>query len=426
MKIEIRNVRVIDPANLVDAEGGLFVADGRIAGVVRQPDGFAPDLSLDASGLVACPGLVDLCARPSVAGMGEDGIAGETLAAAAGGVTSVCCPPDADPVLDTPPAVELLHSRAAKAGRTRVYFYGALTKGLEGRSLADMYALKQTGCIGVSNGLRPVVNTELLRRAMEYAKTCDLKVFLYAEDPFLKGNGVVHEGTVSARHGLAPIPEAAETIAVNRALLLAELTGASVHFCRVSTARAAQAIGAAKAQGLSVSADVSIAHLHLADTDMLPFDANYHLRPPLRSMADRRGLCGAVAAGTVACICSDHAPCEADAKTAPFGETRPGISVVELLLPLTLRLVSEGFLPLQEAIARLTVAPARTANIKRGSLGVGAPADICLFDPNAEWEVQPATWFSAGQNSPFMGLPLKGRVVHTFVAGKPVFGFQEP
>lgn len=420
--LRIRNGRVIDPANGIDARQDLFVANGVIAAVGAPPPGFRADREIDAAGRVVCAGLVDLCARLREPGQEHKAsIDSETHAAVSGGITTLCCPPDTQPITDTPAVAKLIRERAAQLDRARVLPMGALTRGLDGALLSEMAALKEAGCIGVSNALRPVTNNMVMRRAMEYAATQDLTLFLHAEDPALKDGGSVHEGAVSTRLGLRGIPEAAETVAVASHLALIEQTGVRGHFSHISAARAVRMIGRAQHDGLSVSADVTAHHLHLTELDIGYFNAQCHVQPPLRTQRDRDGLCAGVAQGIVTAICSDHQPHDADAKQAPFCATEPGISGLETLLPLSLRLAENGAMTLSDVLARLTCGPAAILGIEAGTLSIGAPADICIFDPQRSWRVTEQNLLSRGHNTPFLGWELKGRVTHTIYAGKVVY-----
>ncbi|NIR29130.1 MAG: dihydroorotase, partial [Gammaproteobacteria bacterium] len=380
---------------------------------------FTPEREIDAGGCIVCPGLVDLCARLREPGLEHKAtIASETRAAARAGITTLCTPPDTTPVIDTPAVIELVHQRAAEVGLARVEVVGALTRELEGTYLSEMGALGAAGCVGVGNGGRPIASTAVMRRALEYAATFDLTVFVWPEDPWLAGDGRVHEGALSTRLGLPGIPETAETVTLARDLLLAEQTGARVHFCRLSSARAVDMVRETRARGLPVTADVSAHHLHLAESDVAAFDSLCHVRPPLRTEADRAGLRAAVAAGTVTAICSDHQPHERDAKLNPFIETEPGISGLETLLPLALRLVDEGAAALSTVLDCVSAGPARILGRPLGTLGAGSPADVCVFDPDARWRLDDASMVSRGHNTPFLGQILRGRVTHTILAGR--------
>lgn len=421
--VAIRGARVIDPASGFDRVCDLLVADGRVAALATGPAGDGADTEIDARGLVACPGLVDLRVRLREPGEEHKAtIESETRAAVAAGITTVCVPPDTDPVVDTPAVVELIRHRAAACATARVEVIGALTRGLDGASLAELGALASAGCVGASNGLRPMADTEVQRRAFAYAANFGLTVFVHAEDAALARGGVMHEGAVATRMGLAGIPAIAESIAVARDLQLAEDTGARVHFCHLSTRAAVRLVAAAQAAGLPVSADASVHHLHLTDEDVLGFNAYCHFRPPLREAADREALRAGLAEGSIGALCSDHEPHEVDAKLAPFAATAPGASALETLLPLGLALVGEGVLRLPELLARLTCAPADIAGLAgRGRLVVGEVADLCVFDPHAQWTVEAETLVSRGHNSPFLGRRLRGRVRHTLVGGRLVY-----
>jgi dihydroorotase len=426
MRLRIRNGRLVDPGQELDRKGDLFIADGRIAGAGRM-EGFTADREIDARGCIVAPGLVDLCARFREPGFEQKGtIASESAAAAAGGVTTVCTPPDTFPVIDTPAVVELIHRRAAAAGRTRLLPLGALTRGLAGETLAEMRALRDAGCVGVSNGLEPVPSSEVLRRAMEYAASFGLTVHFYAEDHYLRNAGVAHEGSISTRLGLRPIPAAAETIAVSRALLLAEHTGARLHLCRISAARSVGLIAEAKQRGLPVTADVAICNLLLTEDDVDGFRAACHLLPPLRGAADCDALRQGLRDGVIDAVCSDHQPHDDDAKAAPFSLTEPGASTIETLFPLLLELVERKVLDLSTALAAATVRPAAVLGVGAGSLATGAPADVTIVDPSRRARVEASALRSAGRNSPFCGRELPGIVTHTLLDGRVVFEAGEP
>ncbi len=418
-KISITGGRVIDPANQIDTTTDLHIASGKVVAVGAAPDGFVADQSIDASERLVIPGLVDLATRLREPGLEHKGtIASECRAAAAGGVTTLTCPPDTDPVTDTPAVVELIRHRAEQAGLARVVCLGASTQGLNGQNISEMGALLGAGCVGVSNAWSPVVNNLVRRRIMEYAATYNLTVFLHAEDTSLRNSGCMHEGPVSTRLGLPGIPTAAETVAVARDLALIEATGVRAHFCRISSATAMKKIGRAQFDGLPISVDVSAHHLYLTELDLADFNSQCHVRPPLRSQRDMQGLREGLRRGTISAICSDHQPHEADAKLVPFRETASGISGVETLLPLTLRLAQESPMTLPQLIARVTAEPAKILGIDAGTLGIGAAADVAIVDPERYWLVSPETLHSHGLNTPFMGWELKGRVTHTLLGGR--------
>lgn len=422
MRLKISNGRIIDPANNIDQTGSLFIDKGKILAIDRSPSGFKPQKEINARHKIVCPGLIDLCARLREPGEENKAtIASETAAAAASGITSICCPPDTIPVIDTPAVAELIFQRSLNSQQSKVYPLGALTHGLKGKTLAEMDALKSAGCIGVSNGYAPIVDTEVLRRALEYAVTCKITIHLYCEDLYLRNNGVVHEGAVSTRLGLSAIPETAETIAVTRALLLVEQTGARVHFCRISTARSIELLAEAKASGLNITADVGIAHLHLTDMDISSFNTDCYVLPPFRNQRDKEALRTGIKNGIITAICSDHQPHETDAKSAPFSMAEPGASTIEALLPLTLQLVRDKCLTLQQAITALTSAPAEIAGIDTGNLSIGSRADICIFDPETSWVVERELLLSSGKNTPFTSWEMTGKVTHTVIDGKIIY-----
>ena len=422
MRIAIINGHVIDPHNNVNEKKNIYIQDGKIIQVGNSPDGFQSDVSIDADKLIISPGFVDLCARLREPGLEHKGtIESETRAAAAAGITSLCVPPDTNPVIDTPAVVELIHKRNEDAGFIRVYPLAALTRGLAGEHLAEMAHLKAAGCVGVSNMIHPMQSPQVLRRAMEYAASVDMTVFLYPQDVGLANRGCAHEGAVSTRLGLAGIPEAAETQAVANFLMLVEQTGTRVHFSHLSTARAVQMIGRAKYDGLDITADVSAHQLHLTEMDIGYFNSQCHVRPPLRTERDRDALRHAVAVTQIEAICSDHQPHDVDAKLAPFAETEPGISALETLLPLSLRLVNDGLLKLPDMVDRLSTTPAEILGINAGHLSVDAPADIVIFDPNTHWTLKPENMLSHGHNTPFAHWEFQGKVIKTICKGEIVF-----
>ncbi len=422
MKLRIHGGRVVDPANGIDDNIDLYIEGEHIAALGEPPAGFSPDREIDAGGGIVCPGLVDLQARLREPGEEHKGtIESETAAAAAGGITTLCCPPDTDPVTDSPAVANLIRERAARAGKARVLPIGALTPGLRGEQICEMVILGEAGCALFSNADRPVVNTEVLRRALEYAASHDLTLLLRPQESWLSAGGCAHEGAVSSRLGLPGIPGFAETVEVARILTLVEEIGARVHLGPLSTARAVQMIGRARYDGLPVSASVTAHHLHLCELDISDFNNQCYLRPPLRTQRDRDGLRQGLARGIIGAICSDHQPHDLDAKLAPFSASEPGASGLETLLPLALRLVDEGVMPLPELIATLSWQPARILGIPAGTLTPGSSADICIFDPDHHWRLIPDQLVSHGHNTPLAGWELKGRVTHTLLAGRVVY-----
>lgn len=424
-RIAITGGRVIDPAARADAQQSLYLAEGKVVALGKEPDGFQADRIIHVPGQIVCPGLIDLCARLREPGQEHKAtIESETHAAARAGITTLCCPPDTDPVVDTPAVAELLKECGDRVGKARLLPIGALTKGLKGQQLSEMSALKGAGCIAVSNALAPLENTLILRRAMEYAASHDLLVIIRPEDPWLRNAGCAHEGAIASRLGLPGIPETAETVAVAQALALIEQTGVKAHFAQLSCARAVAMIAAARQNGIAVSADVAAHQLHLIEQNIDEFDALCHVIPPLRTLADQEGLRQGVASGVIAAICSDHQPHEKDAKLDVFPATEPGIAALETLLPLTLRLVDEGLLDLHRAIACLTSGPAESLGLPIGNLQPGAAADVCIFDPELRWTVGAGEWFSRGLNTPFWGETMKGRATYTLLGGRVVHELQ--
>jgi dihydroorotase len=422
MKQLIANGRVIDPATQLDSITNVYIEGKKIVAIADQLDDFVADKTIDASGLIVCPGLIDLSARLREPGQEHTAtIHSETLAAAAGGITTLAVPPDTDPVIDTPAVIELIEDRAKKAARTMVLTVGALTQGLKGDLLAEMAALKKAGCVGVSNSLYPIKNSLVWRRAMEYAASLELTLFINPIDPWLQAEGCVHEGKVSARLGLPGIPETAETIAVARDLLLIKQTKVKAHFHNISTASALKMIEDAKQQGLDVSADVSVHHLHLTEQNVSAFDSQCHILPPLRTESDREQLRLGVQQGGINAINSNHQPLDKDAKLGPFADTTAGISGLETLLPLTMKLVHDKQVDIQQALAALTCNPADILGIDAGRLKVGAAADICIFNDHAEYACQPDQFVSAGHNSPYTDWCFNHQVQYTFFHGKQVY-----
>ena len=422
MRTTITGARLIDPAGGRDGPADLHLADGRVAAIGAAPDGFVADRRVDASGLVACPGLVDLSARLREPGFEYKAtLESEMQAALAGGVTRLVCPPDTDPALDEPGLVEMLKHRARSLARTHLYPLGALTVKLEGQVLTEMAELAEAGCVGFSQANVPLVDTQVLSRAMLYAKTFGFTVWLHPQDAHLARGGVAHSGPVSGRLGLPGVPVTAETVALHTIFELVRSNGCRVHLCRLSSAAGVELVRAARREGLPVTADVAVHHLHLTDVDIGFFDTACRVDPPFRAQRDREALGAALADGTIDTVCSDHTPVDDDAKQVPFGEAEPGVTGLELLLPLTLAWARRAGVPLAVALSRLTRDPERIAACGGGSLAVGAPADVCLFDPDEPWVVSPSTLFSQGHHTPFAGRELLGRVRATWVGGREAF-----
>ncbi len=427
---------MVDPASGRDELADVAIAADRIV-AISPAGGAAPagrlrdfdaERVIDAAGLVVMPGLVDLAARLREPGHEHEGmLESELAAAAAGGVTSLVCPPDTDPVLDEPGLVEMLKFRARKLSRCRVFPLGALTRRLEGGVLTEMAELTAAGCVGFSQADVAVRDTHVLMRALQYASTFGCTVWLRPQDPWL-GGGVAASGAVATRLGLSGVPVVAETIALHQIIELVRATRARVHLARLSSAAGVALVRAAKAEGLPLTADVSINSLHLTDLDIGFFNADMRLTPPLRQGADRDALRAALADGTIDALVSDHNPVADDMKHLPFGEAEPGATGLELLLSLALRWGRDGGLGLPQALACVTQGPVRVLGGALGSLAgsagrlvEGGVADLCLFDPGAEWAVAPERLRSQGRHTPFSfessGMALPGQVRATLVAG---------
>ncbi|TAN55520.1 MAG: dihydroorotase [Betaproteobacteria bacterium] len=422
MRTLIKHGRIVDPASGRDAPGDLLLADGRVAALDADARAASAEHIIDAHGLVVAPGLIDLSARLREPGFEfKATLESEMEAAVAGGVTSLACPPDTDPPLDEPGLVDMLRRRAKALARARLYPIGALTTKLEGERLTEMAELAAAGCVAFSQANVAVSDTQVLWRALQYAGTFGYPVWLRAEDPWLARGGVAHDGEVATRLGLAGIPAFAETVALATLIELVRSTGTRLHVCRLSSAAGVALMRAARREGLPVSCDVGIHHVHLSEMDLGYFDAQCRLEPPLRSQRDREALAQALADGTIDCAVSDHTPVDDDHKQLPFAEAEPGATGLELLLPLALKWGVERKLELAQTLARVTCEPARILGVEAGRLAPGAPADIVVFDPQAAFRVAPEVLRSQGKNSPFLGYELAGRVRATLVAGKVVY-----
>ena len=428
MKILIHGGRLIDPASGRDEPADLAIAAGRIVAIGQVNADFQPERRIDASGLVVGPGLVDLSARLREPGHGHDSmLESEMAAAVAGGVTSLVCPPDTNPVLDEPGLVQMLKFRARNLRLANLYPLGALTRGLQGEVLAEMTALTEAGCVGFSQAESPVQDTLVLHRALQYAATFSYVTWLRPNDAWL-GKGVAAKGPLATRLGLSGVPAIAETIALATIFELVRDTGARVHLCRLSSAAGIELVRRAKAEGLPITCDVSINQLHLTDVDIGYFDAAMRLTPPLRQQRDRDAIRAALADGTVDALVSDHTPLDADAKNLPFAEAEPGASGLELLLSLALKWGADQGLPLARTLAAVTRGPVEVLGDALGSLAAsagrlveGGVADVCVFDPGAHWVVQASALRSQGKHTPFTGYELPGRVHCTLVRGAVAF-----
>ena len=426
MKLHIKNGHLIDPANGIDSKNDLYIADGKVLAVGAAPVGFCADQTIDASGLIVSPGFVDLSVRLREPGYEYKAtLESEMQAAMQGGVTSLICPPDTDPVLDEPGLVEMLKHRARGLNQANVHPLGALTVGLKGRALTEMAELTEAGCIGFAQAEEPIEDTNVLLRAMQYAKTFDYTVWLRPQDAHIGRGGIAASGPLASRLGLSGVPVMSETIALHTIFELMRATGARVHLCRMSSAAGLELVRSAKKEGLPVTCDVGAHHIHLTDADIGFFDSNARVTPPFRSQRDRDAIRFGLLDGTVDALCSDHTPVDDDEKLLPFGEASPGATGLELLLSLSLKWADDyaagqdtgKVRPLARALARITSDAARVAGLAAGTLSVGAVADVCLFDPESRWTVEASALASQGKHTPFLGYNLAGQVQTTIVAG---------
>ena len=428
MKLHIKNGRLVDPANGIDAVKDLFIVDGKVAAIGSAPAGFAADTTIDASGLVVAPGLVDLSARLREPGYEYKAtLESEMQAAMQGGVTTLVCPPDTDPVLDEPGLVEMLKHRAKSLNQAHVHPLGALTMGLKGRSLTEMAELTEAGCIGFAQAEEPIEDTTVLLRALQYAKTFGYTVWLRPQDAHIGRGGIAHAGALASRLGLSGVPVMSETIALHTIFELVRATGARVHLCRMSSAAGIELVRAAKKEGLPVTCDVGAHHVHMTDADIGFFDSNARVTPPFRSQRDREAIRAGLFDGTVDAMCSDHTPVDDDEKLLPFGEASPGATGLELLLSLALKWAdeyasqqhgsAESEKPLSRALSRITADAARIAGLPVGHLSPGAAADVVVFDPAVRWLVEASALASQGKHTPFLGYELTGQVQATIVGG---------
>jgi len=419
MKLHIKNGHIIDPKNKVDAKQDLYIAAGKIVGIGKAPGEFSANQTIDATGLIVTPGFVDLSARLREPGDEYKAtLESELYAAAAGGVTSLSCPPDTDPVLDEPGLVEMLKNRARQHNLARIYPLGALTQKLEGKALTEMCELTEAGCAGFTQADQAIIDIQVLWRAFEYAATFGYTIFLRPEEPFLAKGGVAHDGEVAGRLGLKGIPSAAESLMIATVLRIAAETKTKIHFCRLSTAEGVALIKEAKKNGVSITADVSAHHLHLTEHDIGYFNSHANLKPPLRTMRDREALCQGIKEGVIDAICSDHTPVDDDAKLVPFAEAEAGATGLELLLPLTLKWANNNKSSLSDAISKITYLPADILGINSGHLSLGANADVAIFDPQATWTVSASSLNSQGKNTLFLNVEVTGKVLHTLLNGQ--------
>ena len=420
MKLQIRNIRIVDPSQNKDKKGDIFVENGRI---VSKLSGRA-DKIIDGKSKIAVPGLIDVHCHLREPGLEEkETIRTGGLAAAKGGITTVLCMPNTKPAIDNAPTVEFILLKAQKEGIVNVFPIGCATKGSLGEEISEIGILKKAGIVAVSDDGNPISNSQIMRRTLEYAKMFNLPVISHSEDRELSKNGVMNEGLNSTILGLRPIPAQAEAVMVSRDIMLAELTGGYLHFAHISTAISVDLIRSAKKKGLKVSAETCPHYFSLTDSDVRSHDANTKMNPPLRTARDVDAIKEGLADGTIDCIATDHAPHTQEEKAREFDAAPFGIIGFETCLSLILNeLVDGGVLTLSEAIRKMTVNPAEIFNLKdRGSLKAGSIADITIIDPDYFYEFKKADILSKGKNSPFIGRNFKGGATMTIVGGKIVW-----
>lgn len=418
-RVLIRGALVRFPHLAIDRVADVLFEAGRVLALDPSAAHARGAEIIDGRGRWLIPGLVDLATRLREPGATHKGdIRSEATAALLNGITHVVLPPDTKPVVDSTAVVELILRRAREGRGATVHVIGALTCGLGEDSLAELGALRAAGCIAVGNIGRAIGNSNLLRRALQYAASLDLSVHLQAIDPWIGAGGVAHEGRVAALQGLAGIPETTETLALERDLMLIEETGVRAHFARLSCARSVAILAEAKARGLKVTADVAMPNVYLNEHDVMPFRSDAHLLPPLRTVADRDALQVGLSSGVIDALCSDHQPHDADAKLKPFPSTEPGASGVDSFLGLGLKLVGERLLSVESWLERCALAPRRILGLPAPMLEQGAVPDFVLIDATAERTLDASTMVSRGKNTPFRGWRLPGRVDLATVADR--------
>ncbi len=430
--VALVNARLVDPKSGLDEAGGLIIEKGLIADfgphLFRPPEGDNENLAIvDCGGDMLCPGLVDMMVFAGEPGYRHrESLKSAGMAAAAGGVTTLICMPNTKPVIDDVALVDFIKRRAHDTGFAHVHTMAALTKGLKGEELSEIGLLCDAGAVAFTNAYSSVMNAQLMRRILAYAKDFDALVVHYTEDRDLAGNGVMHEGEVSSRLGLPGIPVEAETIILERDMQLVEMTGARYHAALLSAARSLDIIASAKARGLPVSCGVSINHLAHNENDIGPYRTFFKVKPPLRTEEDRRALIAGVKSGLIDVVVSAHDPKDADVKRHPFAEAADGAIGVETLLPALLRHYHNQELSLPELLRPVTCNPAALLGLETGEIAKGKPADLTRVDLDVPWSVNPEELHSKSKNTPFDNQQMQGRVVATYLAGRQVFPFVEP
>jgi len=425
VSILIKGGRIIDPSQGIDAVSNVLIENGKIKSYPKTTKKVEQDERIkviDAKGKIVCPGLVDIHVHLREPGFEhKETIRTGCESAAAGGFTTIVCMPNTNPVNDNASVTEYILLKARTEGKVNVFPIGAITKGEMGETLAQIGEMYEAGCVGVSDDGMPVMNSKVMRHAMEYVQAFDIPVISHAEDKNLSGRGVMNEGEVSTQLGLAGIPCASEDVMVSRDITVAELTGARLHICHVSTAGSVRLIRAAKKRGVKVTAEATPHHFSLTDEAVGRYDTNAKMNPPLRSAKDREAVIEGLRDGTLDAIATDHAPHSEDEKKVEFDLAPFGIVGLETALPLSLKLVEDGALSLNQMISKLTDAPSQIMNLGKGTLKIGKGADVVIFDPDEEVTIDRGKFHSKSKNCPFHGWKLKGKVYYTIVNGKIVY-----
>ena len=426
MRILIKNGRIIDPANNLDRVADLLIEEGKIARIDQKISVSTDTEVIDAAGQLVVPGLIDIHTHLREPGYEyKETIRTGTLAAAAGGFTTICCMPNTNPVNDSQSVTEFILNKAATEGVVNVLPVGAITKGCKGEEITEMAELKGAGCIAISDDGRPVLNSSVMRRAMEYAKMFQLPVISHCEDSLLSEDGVMNEGGVATGLGLKGIPNVSEDVMVARDIALTELTGVHLHLAHVSTKGAVELIRGAKERGINVSAETCPHYLVLTDEAVTGYNTNAKMKPPLRSLKDLEAVRKGLKDGTIDIIATDHAPHSPEEKEREFDSAPFGIIGLETALSIVLQLVDEGVLALIDVIRVMSLNPAKMLSINKGNLNMDAVADVTIINPSATWVVEPAKMKSKGKNTPFVGWKMRGKVTTTIVGGRVVYKSDE-
>ena len=417
----IKSGNLINPGGDISGVHDIYIKNGNIIGIDKDNTKLNSPEIIDANGCYVVPGLIDLSVRFREPGLEKEAtIYSESKAAVSSGVTTVCYMPDTQPVIDTPAQIKLVEEIFKNVNLCKVKVLASLTKGLDGKTLSPMMELKQAGAIGLTNCLNPIKNPLVLRRAMEYAAGQNITIFYQPQNTFLANNGCVHEGKISNKLGLPGIPSAAESVSVAEAILLSKLTGVKLHLCRISCHDSLMLISNAQAMGIPVTTDVAIHQLFFDENSINNFNSDYHVMPPFRSKEDLLSLQKGICDQTISVICSDHQPHNEDAKQAPFSNTQPGISSIELLIPLLMELVESGLIDLNSAIAKVTSNPAAILGIQGGVIEEDVAADLCILK-NQEWVFNESNIISLGKNIPFIGKKFTTFVDKTICNGKIIY-----